>query len=215
MACVFLLGPDTNFGQSEQNPEFWLKLFLSAKIKGCKLIWTDEVGRKFSKQVSLRDWQIWMHFFMSYLVNGIGFHILLHALPIQAGMQESLSEIVLQAISMLYLVKLDDISPDYKLTIVETVENVEGVPAGDTDETNEITKSTQPADINDDTAAGITAEIIAKAQKKLAKAQEKIMSEAQEDLEKRLGDLAASKGAVLWEHPMPGEVMEEGELIFG
>ena len=43
MQVVYLLGPKTNFGTSEQNPHFWVQLLLSAKGTGAQCKWYDEV----------------------------------------------------------------------------------------------------------------------------------------------------------------------------
>jgi len=43
MACVFQLGPKTKFGESEQNPAYWLQLLLLAKEPGATVTWYDPV----------------------------------------------------------------------------------------------------------------------------------------------------------------------------
>ena len=118
MACVVLLGPKTNFGMSEQNPAFWIQLFLSAKNSKNKCTWFDPVKNTTrSRLLHSNDWRIWVRFWMSYLINGVGFHILIHALPIQVAGQSSLTGVVLRAVGMLYLVDMDD-TPGYKMTLV-------------------------------------------------------------------------------------------------
>jgi hypothetical protein len=83
MACVYLLGPKTNFGQSEQNPAFWIQLLIAAK-NGDKISWFDPVqNQTFYSTLSLNDGSLWARFYMSFLINGLGFHLLVHALPIQ------------------------------------------------------------------------------------------------------------------------------------
>jgi hypothetical protein len=119
MACVYLLGPKSGFGQSEQNPAYWLQLLLVAKGTGAKCTWYDPVARETKeRQLSPDDIRIWARFFMSYLINGVGFHILVHALPIQVATQSSLTGVVFRAVGMIYLVDLDD-TAGYKLTLVE------------------------------------------------------------------------------------------------
>jgi len=99
MACVYLLGPKTNFGQSEQNPSYWLYLLLAAKQTGAKCSWYDPVADKtFEKYLSPNDWTIWARFFMSFMINGVGFHILVHALPIQVAGQSTLIGVVFRAV---------------------------------------------------------------------------------------------------------------------
>jgi hypothetical protein len=125
MACVFLLGPKTAFGQSEQNPSYWLMLLLSAKQTGAKCTYYDPIADQTKTRI-LRpnDWRLWTRFFMSFLINGVGFHILVHALPIQVAGQSSLTGIVFRAVGMLYLVDLDD-TPGGTLTLVEDDKDAE------------------------------------------------------------------------------------------
>ena len=154
MACVYLVGPKTSFGQSEQNPAYWLQLLLSAKHTGSKIIWTDYNGEPMTWELSAMDWRLWVRFLMSFLINGVGFHILVHALPIQVASQSSFTGVVFRAVGMMYLVDLDD-TPGYTLTIVE----MEEPP------TKDEVEETAPDD-NSDVAASAAA-IIADAQKKL------------------------------------------------
>ena len=122
MAGVVLLGPKTNFGESEQNPAFWIQLFMFIKAQhqnGSRVEWTDaKTGNKKSLVLYKNDWRVWARFLMSFIINGIGFHILVFALPIQIAAQSSLTGVVFRAVGMLYLVDLDD-SPGYTLTLVE------------------------------------------------------------------------------------------------
>lgn len=119
MACVFQLGPKTNFGESEQNPAYWLQLLLATKQSGAKVTWYDPLEDKtYERRLTPGDWRTWMRFIMSFLINGVGFHILVHALPIQVAAQSSLTGVVFRAVGMMYLVDLDD-TPGYTLTIVE------------------------------------------------------------------------------------------------
>ena len=123
MASVFLLGPKTSFGQSEQNPAFWLKLLVMAKQKVI-VSWYDPVADQIL-QFKLRksDWRIWVRFLMSFCINGVSFHILVHTLPIQVAAQSSLTGVVFRAVGMMYLVDLDDV-PGYKMTLVEDTEEM-------------------------------------------------------------------------------------------
>lgn len=91
MACVFLVGPKTSFGQSEQDPAFWLQLLLVAKQRA-KCTWYDfHADQTESCMMRPSDWRIWFRFLLSFLINGVGFHILVHALPIQVASQSSLT----------------------------------------------------------------------------------------------------------------------------
>lgn len=125
MASVFLVGPKTQFGQSEQNPAFWIKLLLMAKPRGSSVTWYDpESDQILSFDLKKHDWRLWSRFMMSILINGVGFHILVHALPIQVASQSSLTGVVFRAVGMMYLVDLDD-TPGYKMTLVEHEESEE------------------------------------------------------------------------------------------
>lgn len=123
MANVFLHGPKTNFGDSEQNPTYWLRLFLAIKPHSTEITWTD--GRKGDKACSVTlnpaDFRVQIRFLMSFLINGVGFHLLVHALPLQIASQSSLTSVVLRAVGMMYLVDLDD-TPGYELTISKATE---------------------------------------------------------------------------------------------
>ena len=119
MACVYMLGPKTSFGQSEQNPAYWIELLIAAKRTGAKVTWYDPVENKTMDRVlSPSDVRVWVRFFMSFLINGVGYHILVHALPIQVATQSSLTGVVFRAVGMMYLVDLDD-TAGYTLTVVE------------------------------------------------------------------------------------------------
>ncbi len=84
MACVYILGPKCAFGQSEQNPAFWIQLLIAAKRSGTKVTWFDPVENQTkTRELKPYDVRVWGRFIMSYLINGVAFHILVHALPIQ------------------------------------------------------------------------------------------------------------------------------------
>lgn len=139
MAVVFLVGPKTSFGQSEQNPAFWLKLLLMAKQTGSSVTWYDpDADQILTRKLRKNDWSLWTRFLMSFLINGVGFHILVHALPLQVASQSSLVGIVFRAVGMVYLVDLDD-TPGYTMTLVEDA---------DTD------KSNNDDDVNGDVVLG-------------------------------------------------------------
>ncbi|GKY93132.1 hypothetical protein MPSEU_000281400 [Mayamaea pseudoterrestris] len=118
-ALVFMLGPKTNYGSSEQNTSFWLQMLLTAKITGAcasyVAIHTKKLGHY---NLVHNDWRLWLRFVMSFIVNGFGFHVLIHALPIQVGSQSSFTNVVLRSVGMMYLVNLDDTTGS-KLTLTE------------------------------------------------------------------------------------------------
>ena len=109
LALVFLLGPKTNYGTSEQNMSFWLQMLLTAKQTGACASWKSPTSKKI-KHYSLahNDWRLWLRFVMNFVINGIGFHVLIHALPIQVCSQGSFTLVVLRSVGMMYLVDLDD-----------------------------------------------------------------------------------------------------------
>ena len=84
---------------------------------------------------------------MSFLINGVGFHILVHALPIQVAAQSSLIGVVFRAVGMMYLVDLDD-TPGYTLKLVQE-ENPEEVAAANPE---------QDAGVNPEQDAGVNSE---------------------------------------------------------
>jgi hypothetical protein len=119
MQCVYILGPKMNFGTSEQNPHYWIKLFLAVKQTGATCSWFDPLDEQ-QKEFPLQhnDIRIWVPFIMSFLINGVGFHILVHALPIQVAAQSTLAGVVIRAVGMMYLVDLDD-APGTMMKIFE------------------------------------------------------------------------------------------------
>jgi hypothetical protein len=109
MALVYILGPKTAYGNSEQNPAFWLRLLLTAKKDGAVVSWYDPVKEQnVHYNLTPGDWSIWLRFFMSFLVNGVGFHILVHALPIQVAAQSTFLMVVYRSVGMMHLVDMDD-----------------------------------------------------------------------------------------------------------
>jgi len=119
MALVFQLGPKTNYGKSEQNPAYWLRLFIELE-QSSTITYINEVkgDRMVSLNLRALDIRVILRFFLSFLINGVGFHILVHALPLQVAAQSSLTGVVFRAVGMMYLVDLDD-TPGYKLTITK------------------------------------------------------------------------------------------------
>ena len=114
MQCVYLLGPKTNFGTSEQNPHFWVQLLLASKTTGVHCRWNDEVtGEVRERQLWPYDVRLWLRFFMSFLINGVGFHILIHALPVQVAGQSSLTGVVFRSVGLVYIVDLGTLSSSY------------------------------------------------------------------------------------------------------
>lgn len=123
-ACVYMLGPKTSYGKSEQNAPFWMILMIASKKTGAYIMWHDteseemvpgdktRVRRKGQiyhiSKLTPNDFRMWSRFIMSYIVNGIGFHILVHALPLQVAQQTNFLSVVFRAVGMMYLVDLDD-----------------------------------------------------------------------------------------------------------
>jgi hypothetical protein len=123
MACVFCSVPIA-FGQSEQKSRLLVAAPLYSKQTGTQA--TDLIPTRTSSRQRLlkpSDLHLWLRFFMSFLIQRVGFHILVHALPIQVA-QSSLTGVVFRAIGMMYLVDLDD-TPGYKITLFpKAVDNV-------------------------------------------------------------------------------------------
>lgn len=147
MACVVLLGPKTNFGESEQNPAFWMQLLLYLKAGRGQVSWTDtKTGLKETRFLAQDDIRVWIRFVMSFIINGIGFHILVFALPIQIAAQSSLTGVVFRAVGMLYLVDIDD-SPGYTLTFVDKdFSEEDGDKKAEPDETTPLVQGTLATD---------------------------------------------------------------------
>ena len=71
MAGVVLLGPKTNFGESEQNPAYWMQLLLYLKANRGQVQWTNaKTGQKEVRYLTHNDWRIWTRFAMSFIVRG-------------------------------------------------------------------------------------------------------------------------------------------------
>jgi len=117
MALVFQLGPSTNFGESIQNPAYWLHLLLEIRHGETHITWQNDMKKK-EETVTLKpsDRRVVCRYMMSFLINGIGFHILVHALPLQIASASSFTGVVATAVGMLYLVDLDN-TPGYTMTI--------------------------------------------------------------------------------------------------
>lgn len=152
MTCVFYVGPRNSYGKKEQNPTFWLKLFLLTKEKSTlTFTWHDQAadqertftilddnntnpsdaGLENDGRNTTRRASIWLRFIMSYLVNGAGFLFLLHVLPLQVAGQANAIGIVFRAVGMIYLVDLDD-TVGNEMTLVDPNTGVTGGAAGTT-----------------------------------------------------------------------------------
>ena len=91
MAIVFQIGPKTDYGESEQNPAYWLRLFLVIKDNDTRVTWKNHMKGNTENECELKtgDIRVWFRYIMSFLINGVGFHILVHALPLQVACQSS------------------------------------------------------------------------------------------------------------------------------
>merc|ERR1740136_314779 len=118
MAIVFQIGPKTDYGESEQNPAYWLRLFLVIKDNDTRVTWKNHMKGNTENECALKtgDIRVWFRYIMSFLINGVGFHILVHALPLQVACQSSLTLVVAKVVGTMYLVDLDDSKGD-KLAI--------------------------------------------------------------------------------------------------
>jgi hypothetical protein len=119
MQAVYILGPKSSFGTSEQNPHFWMQFLLCSKYSGATVRWKCPLyGVQHERPLKPSDPALWGRFVLSYFINGLGFHILIHALPVQVASQSTLVGIVIRAVGVMYLVDLDD-APGVKLTVCE------------------------------------------------------------------------------------------------
>ena len=209
MACVYLLGPNTNFGMSEQNPAFWLQLLLSAKNSGNKITWYNPVkDRTESSMLRKGDLKIWIRFLMSFVINGVGFHILVHALPIQVAGQSSLFSVVFRAVGMMYLVDLDD-TPGYKMTLVPKED--ENTSTTEKSSTNaEITESKESFDDPEDKETNGLLDA-----GEMAVLAQQIIEEAQEKLNALSSGRRpqSSRGAALFMAASPVVEVEDGDIV--
>lgn len=141
MPCVFFVGPGNSYGKKEQNSAFWLKLFLLMKeatgsTNGMLILkWTNvateqeqllQVPTISALQISTIPFQIQTRYFMSYFINGAGFFILLHLLPLQVAAPNNGIGVVFRAVGMIYLVNLDDTSGN-TMTLVQTQEEEDAI----------------------------------------------------------------------------------------
>jgi hypothetical protein len=120
MQTVYILGPKSSFGTSKQHPHYWMNAMIASRRSGALMSWDDPYrpGTTQSREVLPSDPKMWMRFYMSYLINGFGFHALIHALPIEIAGQSTLTNIVVRALGMMFLIDLDE-SPSTVLTIQE------------------------------------------------------------------------------------------------
>jgi hypothetical protein len=122
LALVFMLGPKTNYGSSEQNTSFWLRILLTTQQTGAHVSWNDpKRGKRMHYSLVHNSWRLWIRFIMSTIVNGIGFHVLIHSLPIQISSQGGFTMVVCRSVGMMSLVDLDD-TIGYTLTLAHSGE---------------------------------------------------------------------------------------------
>jgi hypothetical protein len=181
-----------------------MHLLIAAKKTGAKITWFDPVeNATMTRTLSPGDWRIWVRFVMSFIVNGVAFHILVHALPIQIASQSSLTGVVIRALGMVYLVDLDDTS-GHTLTIVEDNEKSGGKGASTAEDSaskngNQHSKpTTQPTSLAD---ARVLSD---EAQRIIAEAQAQLDALARRDFQ-RLYDRTSLK-------PGPGKLMLGGTI---
>jgi len=131
MACVFYVGPRNSYGKKEQNPTFWLKLFLMSKESSLTFSYTVKESEQV-KTLFLEkdDWRIWARFGMSAIVNGAGFHFLLHVLPVQVASMSVVLGVVFRAVGMIYLVDLDDTAGSVMTVVPDQSLNSTGTDVG-------------------------------------------------------------------------------------
>jgi len=128
--CVFLLGPGNDHGHPQMDPTYWTTVLLSVKTSNhTEFSWTKTKGlgmhgsRNEQCRTRRHDLRLWMRLFVSWIVNGFGFRVLLHSLPIQLASRKNLLQIIFQALGVIYVAKLDD-AHGYKLTLTDTSDEV-------------------------------------------------------------------------------------------
>jgi hypothetical protein len=105
-----------------------MQLLIIAKHTDAQVTWRDSLySTECHRDLRPNDAVLWCRFSASHLVNGFGFHISVHALPIQVAGQASLTSVVFRAVGMLYLMDLDD-AHGTKLTIQESIPVVPETP---------------------------------------------------------------------------------------
>jgi len=121
--CVYLLGPGNGFGQNHQDPVYWLAVLLASK-NGGMFTWQSPNGlgmtggQEMSCRIRKDDWRLWMRLFITTIINGFGFRVLLHSLPIQLASKKIFVTVIRQALGVTYIAKLDD-AAGYTLTLRE------------------------------------------------------------------------------------------------
>ena len=123
MSIVYLVGPKTSFGQSKENPHYWVQLLLIAKLTGATCSWNNPV-EGIDKTIQLRpgDRRIWIRFVLSFLINGYAFHVLVHLLPIQVASESSWTGVVFRNVGMMFLIDMDA-TPSVTLTLHEYLDD--------------------------------------------------------------------------------------------
>ena len=123
MSIVYLVGPKTSFGQSKENPHYWVQLLLIAKLTGATCSWHNPV-EGIDKTIQLRpgDRRIWIRFVLSFLINGYAFHVLVHLLPIQVASESSWTSVVFRNVGMMFLIDMDA-TPSVTLTLHEYLDD--------------------------------------------------------------------------------------------
>jgi len=136
---VYILGPGNNFGNSQQNPAFWLAVLLANKRGKSTISWREQhglgmAGGHFTVSAWKRhDYRMWCRFICSTWVNGFCFRLLLHSLPIQLATKPNLLSVIRQSLGVIWIAGLDDAPKGIKLTVEElykkdTTGSDDGVP---------------------------------------------------------------------------------------
>jgi len=126
---VYLMGPSGGFGSSQQNPSFWLVALLAVKkSEGAKFSWIPERGlaslgggkeRRQFCQCSQNDTRLWARLFVDTIINGFGYRVLFHSLPILLAARPNVNLVIFVAVGVLYITKLDDSHGDHDIRIEE------------------------------------------------------------------------------------------------
>jgi len=136
--CVYLVGPGNGFGQNHQDPVYWLAVLLATK-KGGTMRWTTPAGlgmtggQESTYRIYKDDWRLWARLFLTTIINGFCFRVLLHSLPLQLASKKIWVTVIRQALGVTYITKLDD-AQGYTLVVEE--ENSNGEKVLDDDDNN-------------------------------------------------------------------------------
>lgn len=159
MGLVKKLG--ANYGQSEMTPAYWLQVFLFGKQKASTFVWFDEINNV-AKEANLGFYNVLTRYILSFIINGLGYHIIIHSFPIQAANRYTYIGLLWAGCGMMFLVQLDNVSGQ-TLTVKHLKANFD--------------------DEHDVETPLMTEKILGKEEVRMSEEAEKIISDAREKLD--------------------------------